>query len=77
MQAKLFSTCALCNGQTWSGGKGRLVITTIDDGRALIRLEDGTTRGNWLELLPNDVAWVIHILTHGFTKVMASDGQGE
>ncbi|MFZ2488968.1 MAG: hypothetical protein WAZ19_12720 [Anaerolineae bacterium] len=52
------------------------MITTIDDGRVLIRLEDGTTRGNWLELLPDDVTWLIHVLTHGLAKVMTSEGQG-
>lgn len=77
MQADLFATCALCGGQTWRGGRGRLVITTIDDGRALIRLEDGTTRGNWLELLPEDIAWVMHVLSHGFPKMTTSEGQGE
>lgn len=61
-QPELFAVCALCGGQTWDRTRGRLVVTLIDDGRAVIRLEDGTTRGCWLELLPDDVIWLRAIL---------------
>ena len=77
-QPELFAVCAVCDGQTWGRGRGRLVVTLIDDGRAVLFLEDGTTRGAWLELLPDDVAWLALVLednarqarkvSKGFTK---------
>lgn len=62
MQAELFAVCALCGGQTWDRDRGRLRVTLCPDDRAVLRLEDGTTRGNWLELLPDDVIWLRTIL---------------
>lgn len=64
-QPELFAVCAVCDGQTWARDKGRLVVTLIDDGRAVLFLEDGTTRGAWLELLPDDVAWLAAVLAQG------------
>lgn len=61
-QASLLAVCALCGGQTWDRDKGRLRVTRCPDGRAVIFLEDGTTRGCWLELLPEDVAWLAAIM---------------
>ncbi len=61
-QPSRLPVCALCAGQTWQRDRGRLVVTLIDDGRALIRLEDGTARGLWLELLPDDRAWLAGML---------------
>lgn len=61
-QVSLLSVCALCAGQTWQRGRGRLVVTFTPDGRAVLRLEDGTARGNWLEMSPEDVAWLAGVL---------------
>lgn len=61
-QPELFAVCAVCGGQTWARGKGRLRVTGCPDGRAVIRLEDGTARGCWLELMADDVAWLAAIL---------------
>lgn len=60
-QLELLSVCALCGGRTWQG-RGRLVVTVIDDGRAVIRLEDGTKAGLWLELLPDDRRWLVEVI---------------
>ena len=60
-QPELLPVCALCGGRTWQG-RGRLVVTVIGDGRAVIRLENGTKAGAWLELLPGDLAWLVQIL---------------
>ena len=62
MQADLLSTCALCGGIPWARDKGRLCVTLTPDGRTVLRLEDGTARGCWLELLPADVAWLLAVL---------------
>ena len=61
-QAELFTVCALCGGSTWRG-RGRLMVTSTPDGRVVIRLEDGTTRGTWLELLASDVDWLAAVLS--------------
>ncbi len=61
-QPELFAVCAVCAGQTWARDKGRLRVTSCPDGRAVLFLEDGTTRGAWLELLPDDAAWLAAIL---------------
>lgn len=61
-QPELFAVCAVCGGETWARDKGRLRVTSCPDGRAIIRLEDGTARGNWLELLPDDIAWLLAVL---------------
>lgn len=47
--------------QTWSG-RGRLRATTCPDGRVILRMEDGTKAGLWLELLASDVLWLIDVL---------------
>lgn len=60
-QPELFSVCALCGGQTWHG-HGRLCVTSTPDGRVVLRLEDNTTRGAWLELLAGDVDWLAAVL---------------
>lgn len=60
-QPELLPVCALCGGRTWQG-RGRLVVTVIDDGRAVIRLEDGTKAGAWLELLPDDRRWLVEVI---------------
>ena len=45
----------------WSG-RGQLVVTQCLDGRVLLRLEDGTKSGMWLELMASDVLWLIDVL---------------
>ncbi len=47
--------------RTWTG-RGRLRATTCPDGRVLLRMEDGTKGGLWLELLASDVLWLIDVL---------------
>lgn len=66
-QPELFTTCALCEGKTWHG-RGRLVVTTIDDGRALIRLDSSAKESPWLELLPEDVAWLASVLLQAVVR---------
>lgn len=46
----------------WSG-RGRLVVTKTLDGRVLLRMEDGSKGGQWLELMAGDVLWLINVLT--------------
>lgn len=60
-QPELFTRCELCGARLWHG-RGRLVVTMTPDGRAVLRLEDGTARGTWLELLPEDSAWLAEVL---------------
>ena len=46
----------------WSG-RGRLAVTKTLDGRVLLRMEDGSKGGQWLELMAEDVLWLINVLT--------------
>lgn len=76
-QASLLSVCALCAGQTWQGSRGRLGVTLTPDGRVLLRLEDGTARGNWLEMSPSDLAWLARLLAYCVGQVMLCEVQSE
>ncbi len=38
------------------------IVTRTPDGRVVLRLEDNTTRGAWLELLAGDVDWLAAVL---------------